>query len=110
MVAQIDAHDLVVLPSHLEAFGTIALEAMVRQRLVLVSSQCGILSWQNLSRGLYSYQQDEPLADALQRIAAIDGRLRQSKATQAREEALAIHTQAVQGWLDLLASRNRTCA
>lgn len=103
MVAQIDAHDLVVLPSHLEAFGTIALEAMVRQRLVLVSSQCGILSWQNLARGLYSYQQDEPLADALQRIAAIDSRLRRSKARQARDEALTIHTQAVQGWLDLLA-------
>ena len=108
MVSQIDSHDLVVLPSHLEAFGTIALEAMVRQRLVLVSSRCGILSWQNLARGLYSFQQDELLADALQRIAAIDGRLRQSKARQAREEALTIHTQAVQGWLDLLARSTST--
>jgi len=106
MAAQIDAHDLVVLPSHLEAFGTIALEAMVRQRLVLVSSQCGILSWQNLARGLYSYQQDEYLSDALQRIAAIDSRLRQSKARLARKEALAVHAQAVQGWLDLLGSQN----
>ncbi|MBT8146319.1 MAG: glycosyltransferase family 4 protein [Gammaproteobacteria bacterium] len=106
MVDQIDSHDLVVLPSHLEAFGTIALEAMVRERLVLVSSQCGILSWQNLARGLYSYQKDEPLADALLRIAAIDNRLRHSKARQAREEALAIHSQAVQGWLDLLSSRH----
>ncbi len=41
MVNQIDAHDLVVLPSHLEAFGTVALEAMVRQRLVLVSGEVG---------------------------------------------------------------------
>jgi len=110
MVAQIDAHDLVVLPSHLEAFGTIALEAMVRQRLVLVSSQCGILSWQNLASGLYSYQQDEQLADALQRISAIDSRLRQSKARRAREEALAIHTQAVEGWLKLLCNRNMASA
>ena len=107
MVTRIDDHDLVVLPSHLEAFGTIALEAMVRQRLVLVSSQCGILSWRKLAGGLYSYQQDEPLADALQRIAAIDNQLRKRKASQAREEALETHRQAIRGWLELLVSSNK---
>ncbi len=108
MVSQIDNHDLIVLPSHLEAFGTIALEAMVRQRLVLVSSRCGILSWTNLARGLYSFSEDEPLADALVRIAAIDPRLRQAKAQQARGEALSNHRQALQGWLELLATAKAT--
>ncbi|MCB1669610.1 MAG: glycosyltransferase [Gammaproteobacteria bacterium] len=104
MVTQIDAHDLVVLPSHLEAFGTIALEAMVRQRLVLVSSECGILSWQNLARGLCSFRQDESLAAALTRLAALDPRLRQHKAGLARTEALATHHEAVRDWLNLLAT------
>jgi glycosyltransferase involved in cell wall biosynthesis len=104
MVDQIDAHDLVVLPSHLEAFGTIALEAMVRQRLVLVSSECGILSWPDLARGLYSFRNDESLSMALTRIAGLDPRLRQHKARQARIEALATHRDAVRGWLNLLAA------
>jgi len=107
ILAQIDASTLVALPSHLEAFGTIALEAMVRQRPVLVSPDCGILSWPNLARGLYSFQVGESLADALRRIAAIDPRLRRSKAHQARKEALAVHQQAIQSWLELLASPRR---
>lgn len=102
MVDQIDAHDLVVLPSHLEAFGTIALEAMVRQRLVLVSDECGILSWPNLARGLFSFRRSESLSAVLTRLAAIDPRLRQGKALLARQEALATHRQAIGEWLELL--------
>ena len=97
----IDSHDMLILPSHLEAFGTIALEAMARRRLVLVSSHCGILSWENLARGLFQFAEEEHPADAIARIRKLDVRMRQKKAEVALETALAAHNDAVRGWLDL---------
>ncbi|GAB5500882.1 MAG: hypothetical protein PsegKO_31930 [Pseudohongiellaceae bacterium] len=99
----IDSHDMLILPSHLEAFGTIALEGMVRRRLVLVSSHCGILSWEALARGLFQFPEEEKPADAIARIRELDVRLRQKKAEVAMETALAAHNEAVTGWLGLFA-------
>ncbi len=101
IVAVIDAHDLLVLPSHLEAFGTIALEAMIRQRLVLVSSHCGILSWDSLSKGLFQFSSEEALSAAIKRITSLDPRLLEKKMECARETALQVHQQAISGWLQL---------
>ena len=94
---------MLILPSHLEAFGTIALEAMVRRRLVLVSSHCGILSWENLARGLFQFPEEEHPADAIARIRKLDVRIREKKAEVAHETAMAAHNEAVSGWLDLFA-------
>ena len=107
IVNSIDSHDLLVLPSHLEAFGTIALEAMVRQRLVLVSSHCGILSWQSLNEGLYQFSDEESVAEAIQRIAGLDTRQRDKKMRHARETALQVHEQAITGWLELFTELSR---
>ncbi|MEX2468338.1 MAG: glycosyltransferase family 4 protein [Pseudohongiellaceae bacterium] len=101
IVDAIDEHDLLVLPSHLEAFGTIALEAMVRKRLVLVSSHCGILSWESLVHGLYQYPPEESLAEAVARIEALDPAERAATCETARRTALEIHDTAISGWLDL---------
>ncbi len=101
IVDVIDAHDMLILPSHLEAFGTIALEAMMRRRLVLVSSHCGILSWESLARGLFQFSGDEHPADAIARLRDMDPRLREKKAQTAMETALAAHEEAVHGWLNL---------
>lgn len=101
IVSSIDSHDLLVLPSHLEAFGTIALEAMIRQRLVLVSSHCGILSWQSLNKGLYQFSDDESVTQAIQRITKLDPLHRDKKMRCARETALEVHEQAITGWLEL---------
>lgn len=103
IVETLDRHDMLVLPSHLEAFGTIALEAMARRRLVLVSSHCGILSWESLSRGLFQFPEQETLADAIDRIRGMDPRMRAKKAEVALETALQAHQEAVTGWLDLFA-------
>ncbi len=103
IVDVIDRHDMLILPSHLEAFGTIALEGMVRRRLVLVSSHCGILSWETLARGLFQFPEEEKPADAIARIRELDVRLRQKKAEVAMETALAAHNEAVTGWLGLFA-------
>ena len=103
IVEVIDSHDMLILPSHLEAFGTIALEAMARRRLVLVSSHCGILSWETLARGLFQFPEEEQPADAIARIRQLDVRLRQKKAEVALETALTAHNEAVTGWLGLFA-------
>jgi glycosyltransferase involved in cell wall biosynthesis len=48
----LDENDALLLPSHFETFGTIALEAMAREKLVFVSSGCGITHWDRLLPGL----------------------------------------------------------
>lgn len=107
MPALIDGHDLLVLPSALEAFGTIALEAMARGRLTLVSRHCGILAWPGLSRGLYAFDDDESLDAAIRRIAAVEPSLRERKARQAREAALALNQEAIEQWLELMTHERR---
>ncbi|MFM1896695.1 MAG: hypothetical protein RLZZ385_1769 [Pseudomonadota bacterium] len=102
MVNVIDNHDMLVLPSTLEAFGTIALEGMVRARLVLVSSHCGILSWQDLVPGLYQYPVQEPLPAAIRRIETQDADSRFHKARLARQVSLQLHEEAIRKWLALL--------
>ena len=70
ILALIDSVDALVLPSRVESFGTIALEAMARARPVLVSSACGIMSWDILNRGIFPIREDEHLSDTLMRVRA----------------------------------------
>jgi glycosyltransferase involved in cell wall biosynthesis len=98
----LDRANLLVLPSHVEAFGTAALEGMARARNVLVSGNCGILEWPSLKRGLFRLLPDEDIVSALQRIAGLDPALRQVKARIARRAALDLHAQTLRTWLNLL--------
>ncbi|MEJ2669590.1 MAG: glycosyltransferase [Gammaproteobacteria bacterium] len=61
----LDDHDVLVLPSRIESFGTVALEAMARQRLVIVSPACGITEWPCLRGGLRVMDPQETLTEAL---------------------------------------------
>jgi glycosyltransferase involved in cell wall biosynthesis len=109
ILAFIDSVDALVLPSRVESFGTIALEAMARARPVLVSSACGILSWELLSRGLFPIREDEHLADALARLRGLDPALRERKARIARRAALEINRRNLDHWLAVLGGdHNRT--
>jgi glycosyltransferase involved in cell wall biosynthesis len=98
----VDAADLLVLPSHVEAFGTSALEAMARARNVLVSGNCGIAKWPHLQRGLFRMSHGETITSAVRRIKSLDPALRQEKAHIARRAALDLHDAALRAWLDLL--------
>ena len=102
ILALIDSVDALVLPSQVESFGTIALEAMARARAVLVSSACGILSWELLNRGLFTIRDDEHLADALERVRDLDPALRERKARIAREAAFEINRRNLDHWLAVL--------
>ena len=69
-VALVDQCEVLVLPSSVEAFGTVALEAMARQRLVITTPACGINEWPALARGLWVMQPDETLS-TLDRLASL---------------------------------------
>ena len=61
----IDEHDVMLLLSHVESFGTVALEAMSRGRAVVVSQRCGITQWPMLADGLIVADPTHHPADAL---------------------------------------------
>ncbi len=102
----IDRTDILVLPSTIESFGTIALEAMARGRLVVVSSQCGILSWDLLNRALFQMRDDESLSSALARVCALDQDALERKAALGREAAREINDRNLRHWLSVLRDHN----
>ncbi|MBT8143812.1 MAG: glycosyltransferase, partial [Gammaproteobacteria bacterium] len=102
MLEVIDATDMLILPSHVESFGTIALEAMTRNRTVLVSASCGITQWPDLSPGLFRIGDGETAADAIARVASLDPAVRRQKAHLGREAAVALNEWTLQHWIDVL--------
>lgn len=100
--AAIDASDLLMLPSSVEAFGTVAMEAMARGRGALISGGCGIRDWPELARGLWTIGADEHPADAIERIAELDGRLRREHVQAGRAAVLAMNEHTLEQWLALL--------
>ncbi len=98
----IDDHDILVLPSHVESFGTVALEAMSRQRLALVSRHCGISDWPDLREGLLVIDKNETLATALERLSQENNATRAAIAKKARQCALDQNKWNLDQWKDLL--------
>lgn len=102
VLALIDGADALILPSKVESFGTIALEAMARARPVVVSSACGILSWDLLSRGLFPIRHGEHLAETLARLRDLDPALRDRKTFIARKAAIEMNRRNLHHWLAVL--------
>ena len=100
----IDDSDMLLLPSRVESFGTIALEAMARRRLVLVSNNCGILNWPDLAEGVYAIGPEESLADAVKRISDKPVCQRLQKSETARRTALEFNRKTLSQWVDLFCS------
>lgn len=98
----LDSIDVLVLPSLVESFGTIAMEAMARERMVLVSHGCGILEWPDLSRGLFVIREDETVTKAIARIADLDHSVRKKKAQRGRIAAKQLNDWTIKTWLELL--------
>jgi glycosyltransferase involved in cell wall biosynthesis len=68
---EIDRSEVLVLPSVVETFGTVALEALARRRYVLASRECGIAKWPSLSVGLFTIGTHESVASGLNAIASM---------------------------------------
>ncbi len=110
LLDEIDAADLVVLPSEYESFGSIALEAMARGRLMLVSNQCGILHWAELAPGLCVIEDGESVAEAIERLGRLTDGKRREIARVAMERTRGMNAHTMQGWLELLERVRRTYA
>ena len=102
LLSVLDDADMLILPSHVESFGTIALEGMARNKTVLVSAQCGILDWPDLNRGVFNMAQNETVTDAVARVASLDYGVRNRKAKIAAEAARRLNTWNVKNWLTIL--------
>ena len=111
LIKIIDQSSLLLLPSKIETFGSVALEAMARGRPALVSSNAGIHDWPQLEGGLFSYDQALPLVDKLQEILALPPEQVRQKSTAARTAAEDLNNQTIQQWLDVLEKYKKTeCA
>ncbi len=98
---EIDNHDLLVLPSHFEAFGTIALEAMARQRQVIVSSGCGIADWPEFAEGL-NVMGHQSLSESLGDIQASSVTQNIEQAQRAQKLSLEFNERSLQDWFTVL--------
>ncbi|HSN52566.1 MAG TPA: glycosyltransferase family 4 protein [Woeseiaceae bacterium] len=105
LLAEMDRADMLLLNSVVESFGTVALEAMARERLALVSSTCGIVEWPDLVDNLYQVGGDESLADAIRRVAALPPESRAATARAARRAALRLNRGSLLHWLHVIRSR-----
>ncbi|WP_148252060.1 glycosyltransferase [Aidingimonas lacisalsi] len=101
----IDESSLLVLPSHQETFGSIALEAMARGRPALVSENAGIHDWTQLAAGLYKIRSQESLSDAIARLQADPPGALTAVAAKARTAALQLNEHTLDQWLTVLAEQ-----
>ena len=102
IAATIDAHDVLLLPSKVESFGTVALEGMARGRPVIVSDECGIAEWPKLARGLFCIGADETVLQAMDRIVALPADERARIAAQARSAACELNEWNLESWIQHL--------
>lgn len=105
LLAQMDASDALVLPSELESFGSVALEAMARQRLVCVTDTCGIADWPELAEPLVIFSRETPLHEVLAALRAEPDSQRLARAEQAGLAARRLHCQSLAEWQTLLSGR-----
>ncbi len=103
VVSMLDRCQVLVLPSSVEAFGTVALEAMARERLVITTPACGINEWPALVSGLWVMKVGESLFDTVERLQSLSPVTRAFKARQARQAALAMNDDAIIQWTAVLA-------
>ena len=89
-------------PSHFESFGTIALEAMSRSRIVIVSTGTGISNWPELTAGLIVQRSGETLADTVRRVKLFEPDARHDLAAEASRAAIRFDERNLQEWEALL--------
>jgi glycosyltransferase involved in cell wall biosynthesis len=102
LIGHLDRTDLLLLPSHVESFGTVALEGMARGRAVLVSGRCGIADWPDLRRGVFRIADDETIVDAVRRVRGLTPEARQERGRQAYLAASRLNDWNLGSWLERL--------
>jgi len=110
LLREMDKADILVLPSYVESFGTVALEAMARERIALVSSTCGIVDWPALADSLCQIGEEQTVADALREIAALPAETRIALAKSARIAAQRLNYSSLLHWLNVIEEEQATAA
>ncbi|MFP4208501.1 MAG: glycosyltransferase [Wenzhouxiangella sp.] len=108
LLAQMDASDVLVLPSELESFGSVALEAMARQRLVCVTETCGIANWPELAEHLIVFERATPLHTVLTSLLAEPEAGRLARARAGGHAAHRLNARSLSEWQMLLRSTAET--
>lgn len=103
----LDEAGLVILPSRFETFGSIALEAMSRQRPVLITSNAGIHNWPEVADSLCILHPNDILTDVLDRLDTTPESEWTALGQRSRESALALHEATMDHWLQVLRSHVR---
>jgi glycosyltransferase involved in cell wall biosynthesis len=106
VIKLIDSHDIFILPSKVESFGTVAMEAMARQRFVIVSESCGITQWEDLRKGLSIIPKNSTLSEEIKRVKSLSEFELYSRCIVARRVALDHVESNCQLWLSCF-SKNR---
>lgn len=102
LVDLLDNSSLLLLPSKLETFGSVALEAMARGRPALVSANAGIHDWPLLKDGLISLATNESLSEAITQLIALPADVWMDIATRSRKAAEQLNNETVQQWANVL--------
>lgn len=103
LIDLLDRSSLLLLPSQVETFGSVALEAMARGRPALVSANAGIHDWKLLADGLVAYDQDKPLVDAIRPLLDLPAEHWSQKAFAARKAAEQLNRETIRQWAEVLA-------
>lgn len=102
LLEHMDAADALVLPSEMESFGTVALEAMARERIAVVTDTCGIADWPSLAEHLVVFSPERPLHEVLSGLAEDSPDSLRSLARRAREAAVDLNRRTLEQWIGLL--------
>lgn len=103
LIELIDGASCLLLPSKLETFGSVALEAMARGRPALVSANAGIHDWPGLKEGLIALQPDQSLSDAIRSCLDQPPEYWQRTAEAARRAAEQLNQSTLEQWASVLA-------
>ncbi len=99
---EMDNADLLILPSHMETFGTVALEAMARGRPAMVAASAGIHQWPVLEDALFKLEEGTSVEQELHKIAALPPETWQKKALAARQAAQTLNQETITDWIRLV--------
>jgi len=102
LLKAMDEANVLLLPSKMETFGTVALESMARGRPAIVADGAGIHDWPLLKDGLISIKESDSLADLLDSLRREPPEFWNEKARLSRQAAEKLNEQTIDQWKDLL--------
>ena len=103
LIDLLDTSSFLLLPSKLETFGSVALEAMSRGRPALVSANAGIHDWPLLQDGLFALMPEDTLTKAIRKLLELPAEEWQRKADICRKAAEQLNRETVLQWANVLA-------